>query len=114
MSINYFLSSKKKLEKILPHLNEIKLAYSEMYLENYENYSKDFIKRRYIQNLIIDYEAKISEVKMEIEHFQKIICSNCEHTFVEDMIDITPDKSQRITYCTKCEYTKEYGYNKIK
>ena len=114
MSINYFFSSKKKLETILPHLNEIKLMYSEMYLENYENYKNDFIKRRYIQNLITDYEAKISEVEMEIEHFQKIICSNCEHTFVEDMIDITPDKSQRITYCTKCEYTKEYGFNKIK
>lgn len=108
MSINYFLSSKKKLETILPHLNEIKLMYSEMYLENFENYSNDFIKRRYIQNLITDYEAKISDVKMEIANFQKIICSICQHTFVEDMIDITPDKSQKITYCTKCEYTKEY------
>jgi hypothetical protein len=114
MSINYFFSSKKKLETILPHLNEIKLMYSEMYLENYENYSNDFIKRRYIQNLISDYEAKIVEVQLEIANLQKIISSNCDHTFVEDMIDITPDKSQIITYCTKCEYTKEYGYNKIK
>ncbi len=114
MSINYFLSSKKKLETILPHLNEIKSTYCEMYLENYENYSKDVIKCRYIQNLITDYEAKITEVKLEIEHLHQIICSNCEHTFVEDMIDITPDKSQSITYCTKCEYTKEYGFNKIK
>lgn len=114
MSINYFLSSKKKLETILPHLNEIKLIYCEMYFENYENYSKDLIKCRYTQNLITDYEAKISEVKLEIDNLHQIICSNCEHTFVEDMIDITPDKSQSITYCTKCEYTKEYGFNKIK
>jgi helix-turn-helix protein len=111
MSINYFFSSKKKLETILSHLNEIKLMYCEM---NLENYNKDYIKHSYIQNLITDYEAKISEVKLEIDHLHQIICSNCEHSFVEDMIDITPDKSQIITYCTKCEYTKEYGFNKIK
>jgi hypothetical protein len=102
MNINFFLSSKKNLEKILTYLNEIKLTYCEMKLENYENYSIDYIK-----NLINDYEAKIAEVQLEIKHLQQIICSNCEHTFVEDVIDITPDRSQRITYCTNCEYTKE-------
>ena len=30
MSINYFLSSKKKLQKILSYLNEIKLTYCEI------------------------------------------------------------------------------------
>ena len=28
------------------------------------------------------------------------------------IIDITPDRSQHITYCTICEYTKEYGFHK--
>ena len=29
----------------------------------------------------------------------------CKHEFVEDAIDINPDKSQNIRYCSICEYT---------
>jgi len=29
----------------------------------------------------------------------KIICN---HEFIKDDIDLTPDRSQRIEYCTKC------------
>lgn len=29
----------------------------------------------------------------------------CDHEFVRDLIDITPDKSMEITYCILCEYT---------
>ena len=32
---------------------------------------------------------------------------------VEDEIDITPDRSQKIEYCTICEYSKEYGFTII-
>ena len=28
--------------------------------------------------------------------------SDCVHVYVEDDIDITPEKSQKITYCEKC------------
>lgn len=34
-------------------------------------------------------------------------CTNdtvCEHKFVRDLIDITPDKSKEIIYCIFCEY----------
>ena len=31
----------------------------------------------------------------------------CEHNFVKDSIDISPDESQEIEYCTFCEYTKK-------
>ena len=102
MNINYFLSSKKKLEKILSYLNEIKLTYYEIQIEN----SHD-INDEYITEQINDYEKKISELELTIEQLNQIICDNCQHTFVEDVIDITPDRSQNIIYCTVCEYTKE-------
>ena len=98
MDINYFLSSKKKLQKILSYLNEIKLTYCEI---------DDGINDEYITEQIIEYEKKIIELDLTIEHLNQFICHNCEHTFVEDVIDITPDRSQNITYCTICEYTKE-------
>jgi len=100
MSINYFLSSKKKLQKILSHLNEIKLTYCEIELER-----SDGINDEYITEQINEYETKITELELTIEYLTQFICHNCEHTFVEDVIDITPDKSQNITYCTICEYT---------
>ena len=104
MSINYFLSSKKKLQKILSYLNEIKLNYSEMEIKE-EN--GNIITCDYIQNNIEEIEDKICEIELTIKYLNELIFNNCEHTFVEDVIDITPDKSQNITYCTICEYTKE-------
>jgi hypothetical protein len=102
MDINYFLSSKKKLQKILSYLNEIKLTYCEIEMER-----DDDINDEYITEQIIEYEKKIIELDLTIEHLNQFICHSCEHTFVEDVIDITPDRSQNITYCTICEYTKE-------
>ena len=34
----------------------------------------------------------------------KIICN---HDFISDYIDLTPERSQIIIYCTKCFITKE-------
>jgi hypothetical protein len=31
----------------------------------------------------------------------------CHHEFITDDIDLTPDRSQRIVYCTKCFITKK-------
>lgn len=101
MDINFFLSSKKKLQNILSYLNEIKLSYCEIQIESCHDISSEYIAEQ-----INEYEKKINEVEISIEHLNQIICSNCQHTFVEDVIDITPDRSQNITYCTICEYTK--------
>jgi hypothetical protein len=101
MNINNFLSSKKNLEKILSYLYEIKLSYCEIQIESWQD-----ITGEYITEQIYEYEKKIAEVELSIEQVEQIIYSNCEHTFVEDLIDITPDRSQNIIYCTVCGYTK--------
>ena len=33
-------------------------------------------------------------------------CNKCNHQFIKDLIDINPDFSKEITYCTLCGYTK--------
>jgi hypothetical protein len=33
---------------------------------------------------------------------EEYIIHNCNHNIVEDSIDITPDRSQTIFYCSKC------------
>ena len=47
---------------------------------------------------------------------KKSSCTNkdnkkCDHEFVRDLIDITPDKSMEITYCILCEYTLDTNVN---
>jgi len=36
---------------------------------------------------------------------KKYLHKNCKHNIVHDLIDIDPDRSQEISYCTICEST---------
>jgi hypothetical protein len=59
---------------------------------------------------IMKYIYRIStvndEVKKKNQFYEnkenKLYYEICEHMYVDDYIDITPDKSQRITYCINC------------
>ena len=53
MDINYFLFSKKNLQKILSHLNEIKLSYFKIKLERTDGFNDE-----YIHDQIKEYENK--------------------------------------------------------
>jgi len=102
MDINYFLSMKERFEKVLSNLNEIVDVYYEIQLDNNDTISYDYILEQ-----IKDYEKKINETEININQLNKLISLHCEHIFVDDYIDITPDTSERVTYCTKCQYTKD-------
>jgi hypothetical protein len=41
---------------------------------------------------------------------EEYITTYCEHTLVYDLIDITPDTSKTIKYCTKCYRTFAFNY----
>lgn len=103
MDINYFLSTKEKLVKILSHLNEIQDIYGEIEIDDYYN----IICYNYVKKQMKDYEKKITEIDTKINEIDKFISLHCDHIFVDDYIDINPDRSERITYCSKCQYTLE-------
>lgn len=91
MEINFFLSEKRKLTDVLVYLNEIKIIhYNNKNLIGLKNVNKE-----------------IDEINETLFNLDKIIFLNCEHNFVDDLIDITPDTSKHVTYCTVCEYTKK-------
>ena len=56
-------------------------------------------KRNLIQEEFISVKQTVYKLTQQIQ-------SLCKHDFVDDYIDIDCDKSKRITYCKKCEYTK--------
>ena len=41
------------------------------------------------------------------QKYDRKIKTFCKHEFVQDLIDIDPDRSETIEYCHKCEYTKQ-------
>ena len=95
-NIDYFLFLKKKYVNILSYLTEIMNSYEEMTI-----YSADYL----IQ--YNKYKNEISDIKHSINSMNYSIRQLCEHEFIEDEIDLTPDRSMKIEYCIKCECTKE-------
>ncbi len=54
-----------------------------------------------LENARADLECKINKL-LELQQYQTL----CDHEFVTDLIDITPDKSETIVYCKHCMYSK--------
>jgi hypothetical protein len=53
----------------------------------------------------INYQTTCNQNKLRLKELCELIKQTCQHNFVIDDIDITPDKSMRIKYCTICETT---------
>ena len=47
----------------------------------------------------------MEQIELEQKNKQQICKENCNHIFVTDLIDITPDYSMEIIYCELCEFT---------
>ena len=59
---------------------------------------------------LVNFQLKIEEYKNIFDNklnnifllINEYILVNCSHNKVSDLIDITPDKTQTIIYCSKC------------
>jgi hypothetical protein len=61
-----------------------------------------------VEELIDDKEhikSKLKYINNLRNICEKKIIKLCNHEFINDVIDINPEKSQNITYCKICEYT---------
>ena len=102
MSLHYFLSCKRnyikiiqKLEYIIETLDDIDyLTISEFSDICYPKNNKAFFTEK-----IKHFQDLINNCNNELDHL-------CCHNFIDDVIDITPERSQSITYCTICEIVK--------
>ena len=107
MSLDYYLFCKDKYELIRINLDEIIEQY-ELILDittaeelEYEDY--EIFKPKYNKIFFIREREKINKL---INECNKKIQELCQHNFIDDLIDITPDKSKYIRYCSFCELTK--------
>lgn len=99
---DYFLFLKKKYANILQNLNEISNSYEE--IEN-EQITFLFEHNKSAKQELFFYKKQIQNIENQINNITTHIQNNCEHHFIRDLIDISPEKSQHITYCIICEKT---------
>lgn len=83
------LQMKKLNEKNIFLLNNLLCE-----IENQDTY-------KYLTDTYYKHYEKINDL------LNKKIIQCCPHDFIEDEIDISPEISQKITYCSICENNKE-------
>ena len=122
MDINYFLFLKKKYESIIFLLNDIIKEYdeinelNEIYVydqnENDQNQNQNEENQNF-QNLQNELYTELNNYIFELNKNEVILLDInnkikeiCQHEFVEDYIDISPDESKLICYCKICQYSK--------
>jgi len=54
------------------------------------------------ENPVLRDNLNVINIQENIRSFLK---HNCKHELVTDYIDLTPEQSQKIVYCTKCNMT---------
>jgi len=111
MSLNYFLMCKKTIEANTFFIDELISNYETMYYELIKQYEcmSDCNENEYYKN-ILKTRADFINKKKENEELL-ILCKNkiyklCNHNFIDDEIEINPERSQTVTYCTICESNK--------
>ena len=107
MSLQYFLYSKQKYEIINAHLNEIIQTFEEMieYIKTNVEEDVTFNKKEEIkicETYKFMYEQQLSENTYHCKILPEVLQSFCNHNYIKDLIDLTPDKSQTIEYCSIC------------
>lgn len=108
MDINYFLLCRDKYDEIIDSLDNI--------IENIDDVN--FLTDRYVPDEIINTHVMFTKPinnqtevflkqKLYIQYLKseclKQIYLLCEHEFIEDTIDIHPDRSKTIRYCKYCD-----------
>lgn len=63
-------------------------------LQHNPSFKKDWSKER--------KNVEINNYKLELTTLKNHIYYVCEHEWVDDIIDITPEKSKKIEYCEHC------------
>jgi hypothetical protein len=120
-NIDYFLFTRNKFLSILQNLKESLNSHYE--LREYNGGFLDVCKTKknkdkeeeiiicknnisIIDKEINSLEEDIKAMEEQLLSINKKIQHICVHDFVEDYIDIDPDRSIKIVYCQVCEYTK--------
>ena len=118
MSLDYLLKMKNENDYTIAYLKEINMNYAKMKEETVLNLIDTSLN---VNEDVLQYNKHITEINANLneqdEHLKKLILLNnkirskltsmCKHEWIQDSIDIDPDRSQTIEYCKICQVTCE-------
>ena len=99
----------KEIEKLATKIEMLENEKRELIQKNANTEELDVsvsILEDEIEQTTLQYNNLLTETvdaRMQLQEYQKL----CDHVFIEDLIDITPDKSKTIEYCVHCFFTNE-------
>ena len=117
MSVDYLLKMKSDNDYTITYLKEINEIHTRMKEETILNLIETSLN---VNEDVLQYNKNITEfnefLNEQTEHIKHLMLSNekiriklisiCKHEWVQDSIDIDPDRSQTIEYCKICEISK--------
>jgi hypothetical protein len=117
MSLDYLLNMKSENDYVCAFLKEIKNNYDKMKEETifnlidtsittnlvYYQYNKTITE---INELLNQHSEYFNQLLVLNEKLNQKIVSLCKHEWIEDSIDIDPDRSKTIEYCKICGISK--------
>ena len=108
MSCEYYIFCSEKYKEIILKLEDIIEDYELIidYTNNEENLDINHCETFQNEKNKTFFIDRLNCIKQLKKNCDSKIHNLCKHEFEDDFIDITPDNSCKITYCTKCEYTK--------
>lgn len=104
----YYAIAVKKHENICTQLKEIISEYTELIklieLSNIPQKKKDIQAMEYLNQM---YGGFLWDADLYVQTLKTFLSQQqCDHHFITDLRDITPDHSDTIEYCTHCLATK--------
>ena len=95
--------------EIMDLQTKIQVLESELHSLNNEKSNVSEDQSEILTDEIIGLEVNIESEKIRHNNLLQLrdYQMSCDHSFIEDLIDITPEKSQVIKYCKSCLFTCE-------
>ena len=112
MSLEYYLFCRENVNEIITNLENIvqncEIITHNTDLELEKNNDEIFLSlfKKKIHKKFFSTIEQFTDFKQIKKLCDDKIVQLCSHEFVDDSIDIDPDKSENITYCTICGFTK--------
>ena len=104
MDINYFLLLKSKYNSMLSNIDELIETCETICEFNDDRGLYLLFNSEENMQVFVERKKQIQYLKNMCNHY---IHSLCKHEFIEDVIDIDPDRSKTITYCRLCELNED-------
>jgi hypothetical protein len=109
MSLEYYLYCKRRYNNIIICLEEIINDHELIFFETSKldiDVGEIIMEELNLIQHMYSFNTKLKYLKQLKNICHTRIKNLCKHEYEEDMIDITPDRSEKIIYCKICEDTK--------